>query len=81
MEELTLQQKIKEAYTQVLNACDDAVNFSDNDDVDYNFSADMDNIKLSFENYVLLINEEKRRNKKKILTLRQSVSSWRSISF
>jgi hypothetical protein len=76
----TLNQKIKEAYTQVLNACDN-VNSSDEDDIDYNLSSDMDNIKASFENYVLLIKEEKRRNKKKIIALKQSVSFWKRISF
>ena len=73
----TLHQKIAEAYKDVLDECDfvisnecDFVNFND-DDVGYNLSSDINDIKLSFGNYVALIEIENKINK-------EAISFWKA---
>ena len=65
----TLQQKIAEAYKDVLDECDFVtVNY---DNVDDDLKYDINDIKLSFGNYVALVEIENKINK-------EAISFWKA---
>jgi hypothetical protein len=65
----TLKQKIAEAYKDVLDECDFVtVNY---DNVDDDLKYDINDIKLSFGNYVALVEIENKINK-------EAISFWKA---